>query len=154
LDAAYSNYVLHWVSDKKAALFKIYSLLKPDSKFIMNVIAAYSQIICEIEIASGLTFEEVREKYPLTDKEHWVALIEESHLSVSAHWEIEDFQFDNLNLDEFLTFWEATTHGRYNRTTLPASAYQALLKKYPNKIQLFGLETLSILCLKKTADFP
>lgn len=144
IDVAYSNYVLHWASDKQAALFNIYSLLKPNAKFIANIIADYSQLIGEIETASGLTYEEFQKKYPLTDKKHWLSLLDECNFSVIKQWEIEDFQFESL--DEFLVFWEATTHGRYSRTELPSSAYQNLLKKYPNKVQLFGRETLSILC--------
>jgi ubiquinone/menaquinone biosynthesis C-methylase UbiE len=147
IDAAYSNYVLHWASDKKAALVKIGSLLKSNSKFIANIIADYSQIIGEIETASGLTYEEFQQKYPLTNKKHWLTLIDECNFSVRDLWEIEDFQFDSF--DDFLVFWEATTRGRYSRKALPSYAYQSLLKKYPNKVQLFGRETLSILCTKK-----
>lgn len=147
IDLAYSNYVLHWASDKQAALFNIYSALKPNAKFIANIIADYSQIIGEIETASGLTYEEFQQKYPLTDKKDWLVLLDKCNFSVIDRWEIKDFQFDNF--DEFLIFWEATTHGRYNRATLPSSVYQVLLKKYSNKVQLFGRETLSILCTKK-----
>jgi|688.fasta_scaffold466691_2 ubiquinone/menaquinone biosynthesis C-methylase UbiE len=147
LDAAYSNYVLHWSSNKKAALLKICSLLKPTSKFIANIIADYSQIISEVEMASGLTYKEFQQKYPLTDKKNWLSLLDECNFSITNHWEVKDFQFDSL--DEFLIFWEATTHGRYSRKALSDNAYQALLKKYPNKVKLFGRETLSVLCVKK-----
>lgn len=147
LDAAFSNYVLHWVMDKPKALLNIYSLLKPNAKFIANIIADYSPLIGDIEMASGLTYAAFQKKYPLTDKKHWLSLLEEHAFSVISHWKIENFQFGSL--DEFLIFWEATTQGKYKRSMLPVSAYQTLLEKYPHTVELFGQETLSVLCLKK-----
>ncbi|MGQ3889781.1 methyltransferase domain-containing protein [Legionella sp. CNM-1927-20] len=148
IDIVYSNYVLHWVSDKKKAFTQINKLLRPQGQFIMNCIAAYSKIISEIETVSGLTYEQFQKKYPLTQKEEWLALLAEYNFTVIENCSIEDFEF--ACLDEFLLFWEATTQGKYKRESLSSNRYYALIKKYPSKIRLFGNETLSVLCRSKT----
>lgn len=147
IDIVYSNYVLHWVSDKKKAFAQINRLLKPGSQFVMNCIAGYSKIIGEIETFSGLTYAEFQKKYPLTQKEEWLALLVEYNFTMIENCSVEDFEFTCL--DEFLLFWEATTHGKYKCETLPSDAYHDLIKKYPSKIRLFGNETLSTVCRSK-----
>lgn len=144
IDVVYSNYVLHWVFDKKKALSQINKLLKPDSQFIMNCIAGYSKIICEIETLSGLTDEAFQEKYPLLQKQAWLALLADYHFTDIETYPIKDFEFTCL--DEFLLFWEVTTQGKYKRDNLSENNYYDLIKKYPAKIQVFGNETISVLC--------
>lgn len=110
----------------------------------MNCIAGYSKIIAEIETLSGLTYEEFQKKYPLMQKQEWLSLLAENNFTVIESHAIQDFEFTCL--DEILLFWEATTQGKYKRENLPSDSYNSLLRKYPSKIQLFGDETLSVLC--------
>jgi ubiquinone/menaquinone biosynthesis C-methylase UbiE len=144
IDIVFSNYVLHWVSDKKIALSQIHNLLKPQGQLGINCIADYSQIIADLSILGGLTDDEFKQKYPLTQKQEWLALLTDFGFKVLENKTIEDFAFNSL--DEFLIFWEATTKGEFKCHHLSDDNYTALLKKYPNQIKLFGNETLNVSC--------
>lgn len=112
---------------------------------VINCIAEYSNLIAEIEMLSGLTYDAFQKKYPLMPKSEWLELLSKHHFSILKNRPIKDFEFSCI--DEFLLFWEATTQGKFKRNDISKDNYQTLLMKYSTTIQLFGAETLSILAV-------
>lgn len=145
IDIVYSNYALHWVKEKNQALANLHRLLKPGGQLVMNCIAEHSKIIFDLENKpeDSMYFAN---KYPLTNKKDWLALLNHYNFKILSVNTGCDCILKNL--DEFLIFWEATTHGKFLRATLPDTHYHFLIKKYPGKIALFGEETLNVVAVK------
>lgn len=147
IDLIYSNYAMHWVTEKTRALANLNRLLKPSGIFLMNCIAQYSSLIIDLENMPGKSTTHVFDKYPLVNKADWLALLKVHGFEVISTKTGNDCIFDSV--DDFLIFWEATTQGRFARYMLNNDHYHFLLHKYPGKIALFGEETLSIVASKK-----
>ncbi len=146
IDIIYSNYAMHWVNEKSKALTKLYDLLKPKGQFIMNCIAQYSEIVCDLENTPEKSNTHAQNKYPLINKNEWISLLEKHNFKILSVQSGNNCVFKHL--DDFLIFWEATTHGKFRRKTLKDDHYQFMLKKYPNEIAVFGEETLNVLAVK------
>lgn len=145
LDVAFANYTMHWVNDKEAALSNIRNVLKPDAMFIMNCIGEYSEIIADIASVSE-EYNVIFKKSQIINKDAWKALLQKYDFNILEMKAVDDFIFDHL--DDFLTFWEATSQGKFKRNMLSKKSYDFLLNKYPNKIYIFGSETFNVCVIK------
>ncbi len=145
MDVAFANYTMHWVADKQNGLAAIWNALKPGGIFIMNTIAEYSNIIADIASLSD-EYQSVFAQYQMTKRNEWMLLLSNNKFDIIQHNTIDDFIFNSL--DEFLIFWEATSHGKFRREMLSRPNHNTLLAKYPNKIPVFGSETLNVYAVK------
>lgn len=141
-DLIYSNYVLHWVQNKEAVLTKIKKLLQPSGRFVMQCITGTPEILQDLKMLSTSFKESVMDTFPITSEEEWMHIIQKTGFKVNKKEAVNDFVFSSL--EEFLQWWEATTHGMFHRGQLTEKHLHFLKKKYPGTIAIYGDQTIRI----------
>lgn len=145
-DAAYSNFVLHWVENKQAAFERIYHALKPGGRFAFQAVYERPPLIKEILELIGERGVALSNRFHLIAIEQWESVVEKAGFKIKAIQEGNDYHFSDLT--ECLKWWEATTNAAFKAEWIPKAELDKLYQKYHSAVNIYGKETLVMLAEK------
>ena len=148
-DIVFSNYVLHWVSDKEGALKRIYKCLKPGGKF--GFLATM-----KVGIYLDLMFD-------LMDAERKRSIYEMIHYKPMEYYEataincgfsilskdrcIASFEFQDI--DEALNLCFAVTHGAFDPKLADAKELQQFKQRFGNEPVKMETSYIAVMIVQK-----
>ena len=138
IDIVFSNYVIHWIKNKKNMLSELYRCLVPNGSCIFEFIASPPLFLENITLLKGEEGKHLLDRiYNSLKKNEWVELLTLSKFKIEhMDFPIIDYNFDSLS--HFFDWWEGTTHGAFLRTDIPNNLMKELHKTYKNKIVFKG----------------
>jgi ubiquinone/menaquinone biosynthesis C-methylase UbiE len=145
-DLAYSNYVFHWIKDQKIAIQSVYDNLVKGGHFAFCCVMGMPQVICDLCEAIGPEGKKITESLYFTQNKTWLEYFTSAGFEIKIINEVADYEFNNVN--EVMTWWEATTHGVFSINKLKPTALQMIKQKYPGNIHIYRKETLRLLAEK------
>jgi ubiquinone/menaquinone biosynthesis C-methylase UbiE len=145
-DIAYSNFVFHWIDDKDTALKIIYDSLKPGGRFGLQVIHELPALTREVAFLAGKEGINLINSYHLITPLAWKNKLKKLGFEIKKIEEVDDYHFFDLN--EFLSWFEATTNGAFLANRIPKEDLARLHQTYNTNISLYSKETLLLLAEK------
>ncbi|MGD9592784.1 MAG: hypothetical protein AB7V32_09715, partial [Candidatus Berkiella sp.] len=112
----------------------------------IQLVFDHPEFVKAITMASQKEKDIVLEKYHLFAQDEWQSMVINSGLTIEKIEPAEDYYFKDL--DAFLDWWEATTHGTFSRKGLSQDIKLSFEEKYQNGLHLYGKETLCLLATK------
>jgi ubiquinone/menaquinone biosynthesis C-methylase UbiE len=145
----YSNYVFHWMENQKAAVKKVYDYLVPGGRFAFCVVFGMPQPMRDLCYAVGKEGEEVINALNFTPKLKWLEYFEQAGFVIIEIKDVPDYEFKNI--ETAMTWWEATTHGKFAVHKVSHEQKVELKRKYPGRISAYRKETLRLVAVKQTS---
>ena len=144
IDIIYSNYVIHWVKNKKKMLSELYRCMVPDGYCIFEFIESLPLFLKEITLLTGTSGENLISKFYCPNKKGWIELFALFDFKVDyIDLPILEYNFDSL--EHFLDWWEGTTNGAFLRTNIPKASMKLLHETYADKINFQGTSMQTII---------
>ena len=115
-DVVFSNYVLHWVSDKEGALKRIYKSLKPGGKFGFIAVTGngndnFVQMLHLMGSERSKHFFSNLLHYKLMEWFETTAIANNFSVLYKNSF-VRNYKFENI--DETMDFWYGVTHGVFD----------------------------------------
>jgi len=145
-NVAYSNYVFHWIKEQKLAVQNVYDNLLEGGRFAFCCAFGMSQVIRDLCEAIGKEGEEITSALHFTPKNKWLEYFEQAGFKIKIINAVPDYEFQDI--DEVMTWWEATTHGKFSISKLGVQAQEKLRKIYPGDIIIYQNQILRLLAEK------
>jgi len=137
IDLVYSNYVLQWIPDKKAVLAEVNRCLRPGGRFVMEAVGRLSPFLREVSRMAEKPEKPLVDLFFCLSEDAWITLFEQSNLIVErSGWPSVAFEFPDV--DDFLDWWEGTTHGKFQRRRIPADGLWKLKQRFPDRVCFGG----------------
>lgn len=143
---AYSNYVFHWIPNQEQIIQKVYNALIPGGKFALSLVYDHPKVIEDLLLAMGSAGDKLRDRFYYRTKESWLSLLESVGFKIEKLDKVDDYCFSSL--DDLMIWWQATTHGLFKRDELTQEQLKKLKDKYPNSINIYCEQTLSLIAVK------
>ena len=132
-DIVFSNYVLHWVSDKEGALERIYKCLKPGGKFgflATMKVGIYLDLMFDLMDAERKRI--IYDMFRTMPIEYYeVTAINCGFSILSKDRRITSFEFQNI--DEALNLCFAGTHGAFDPKLANTKELQQFKQRFGNE---------------------
>ena len=134
-DAVFSNYVLHWLKDKKCAFKNIYEILKPGGRVVMLYEREIPPLLKKVvkELNPGENYKKVREMFFCETKENIESYCRDAGLLVSESIQIKQRAVHESLLD-VLDVVSSSTHGVFDLDSIE----EQNLKKFDQWIDKKG----------------
>ena len=114
-DAVFSNYVLHWVKDKRRAFKNIYEILKPGGQVVMlyetEIIPLLDKAVKVLNPEEN--YRKMKEMFFCVSKENIESYCRDAGLVISESIEINQ-RAVHKNLSDFLVVVSSSTHGNFD----------------------------------------
>ncbi len=115
-DLIFSNYVAHWILNRRALLKEVKRCLKPGGRAAFEFCGPFSAFVEELtqeSLANGQSFPNPFEVHPA---DSWQQLLEDAGLEVDR-CELTEAPYHFASYEDFAAWWEGTMHGtvRMNR---------------------------------------
>lgn len=146
-DLVFSNFVLHWIeddADKKVAVKLLHDCLKEGGRFAVQFVYGLTEI-------QNMVSDFVNRPMYFTSnlRELWLSYFDEIGLKYEIKEDVTPYYHPDL--DDFLAWYEATTHGVADRSKLTDKHMQILRNKYPGEIYVNHL-TLRLVGFKSMPE--
>ena len=134
-DIVFSNYVLHWVSDKEGALKRIYKSLKPGGKFGFVAIVKHG---IDFEMFVDLMDHDAERKRSIYEMIHYMPMEYYEATAINCGFstlskDIHIACFDFQNIDEALNLCFAATQGAFDPKLADAKELQQFKQRFGNE---------------------
>ncbi len=149
-DLVFSNYVLHWVSDKEGAFKRIYKSLKPGGKFAFN-----STLTHHVYFDEMISLMDNERKNCLYSHFHYIPPEQYESIAVMSCNFIVLFKdvfvsrdkFENI--DALMDFYFAVTHGEFDPKLADKNELDQFKQKFGDEPVEAALETGNSMILQK-----
>lgn len=145
-DIAFSNYVFHWIKDPVSAIKEVYNNLAHGGRFAFCCVCGMPQVIVDLCESVGEDGKKITDSLYFNTKQDWISYFERAGFTIMITNEVPDYHFQNI--DDVMTWWEATTHGLFSINKLSTVRLEHIRKKYPAEINIYRKETLRLLAKK------
>jgi len=139
LDAVFSNYVFHWISDKSQVFIELSRCLKDNGAIALQQLGEQVPFLEKLTMLSGRNGEILLNSFYCLKYKQWQNLLSDSGFQSKVQWIENKYFFDDFNA--LYNWWEATTHGAFNRADIASYAQEDLNKLYPNNIRFSGFSS-------------
>ncbi|ANW22895.1 hypothetical protein BA953_01025 [Vibrio coralliilyticus] len=137
VDLIYSNYVVHWIEDKSALFDHVRRCLKEDGRLVFELVGELPKFLEQVSKLAGQSGEALLDQFHCLSYSEWTELIRKNDLVIEhIDWLKLEYKFDDLT--QFFDWWEATTHGAFQRSMISEPSMQALEVDYPKGVQFSG----------------
>ena len=149
-DAVFSNYVLHWVKDKKRAFKNIYEILKPGGRVVMLY---ETEIVPLLEKAVKVlnpdeNYRKVKKMFSCESKENIESYCRDAGLVIGKSIEIKQ-RTVHENLSDFLDVVSSSTHGVFDLDLIEEKNLKTFDQWIDNKGRLINEFPVGILLAEK-----
>ena len=136
VDLVFSNYVLHWVPDKRPMLAEVARCLKPGGRLVFECCGELMPFLKEVSLMAGPEGRRLVDLFYCHAVEEWRRLFEQQGFGVEQiDW--PELGFEYPNLDAFYEWWEGTSAGVFKRSNLSSDDFDSLKRRFPNDV-IFG----------------
>ena len=119
VDLVYSNYAVHWIADKVDLMREVARCLRPGGRVAFELVGEIAPIFVEVSDLSGDKGQELLSNVTCLSERQWRALLVSQGFIVREATNVEVPYFFP-SLDDFYSWWEATTHGAFRRSSISA----------------------------------
>ncbi len=129
-DLVYSNYVAHWIENKRYLMQQVRRALRPGGRAAFELCGAFSPFMEELYEEGELSGQRLPAKVTCLSDLEWEILLEETGFVVEQSALLAvPYYFPTC--EQFAAWWEGTTHGAIRLEAL-RPAYLAKLERYFN----------------------
>ena len=149
-DVVFSNYVLHWVSDKEGAFKRIYKSLKSGGKFGFRTVVKHNSIYFDqmLNLMDAKRRHNTYSKMNYTPVECYQTAANSSNFLVTYKNSFtSDFGFENINAA--MDFWFAVTHGGFDPRLADKEELEKFKQKFGNSFVTFEPSDFLFMVLQK-----
>ena len=125
LDLVYSNYVLHWVEDKGRVIDEAFRCLRPGGRISFELPGPLAPIFVKLRQECQGSNRDVFDRVMTLRALEWRDVMESHGFTVekAAYVPVRVFY---PSIEAFFDWWEATTHGAFQRSDLSADGRDRL----------------------------
>ncbi len=131
-DLIFSNFVFHWIRDKRAALVAMRDLLRPGGRVLVQWVTSLPQILVDASRLSDPAGERVLQGFAFEGAAALARYLEDAGLTV-IRLEQEQGTHVYPTLDTLLTWWQATTHNRFDPRDIAPEALARFAERYSQR---------------------
>lgn len=120
-DLVFSNFVFHWIRDKRAALRLLRALLRPAGRILIQCVSSLPVLVGELSRLADPSGEKLLRDFVFEDAAALARHVEGAGLQLLR---LEEQHGTHVypTLDALLRWWQATTHDRFDpRAVEPAA---------------------------------
>lgn len=137
IDLIYSNYVIHWIPDKRLLLEKMNRCLRGGGRFVIEMVGELMPFLSEVSLLTGISGRKLVDKFYCHTEEEWKCLFAQHEFQLKhVAWPELEFNFENLT--HFFDWWEGTSHGWFSRNNLSKSQIEQLKQRFPDRVYFTG----------------
>ncbi|AUX23405.1 uncharacterized protein SOCEGT47_039300 [Sorangium cellulosum] len=120
-DLVFSNFVLHWIRDKRAVLRALRDLLHPAGRILVQCVSSLPALVGELSRLADPSGEKILGGFAFEGAAALARHVEGAGLRLIR---LEEQQGTHVypSLDALLTWWQATTHDRFDPRTIEPAA--------------------------------
>lgn len=145
-DLVFSNYVFHWLSNKEIAIKAVYQQLKPGGRFAFCAVFDHPPCMKEVLDMAGEAGIKIRDAIQFSTKETWLNFFKKAGFRVVVDDNITPYYHPDI--DDFLTWLEATSHGVFQVDQLSSAQLKKLRTDHPGELYLHTDCTLRLVAHK------
>ncbi|WP_437319330.1 class I SAM-dependent methyltransferase [Sorangium sp. So ce385] len=121
VDVVFSNFVFHWIRDKRAVLRRLRGLLHPAGRIVVQCVSSLPVLVGELSQLADPSGETILRDFAFEDA---AALARHVHGAGLQLIRLEEQQGTHVypTLDALLTWWRATTHDRFDPRAIEPAA--------------------------------
>lgn len=146
-DLIFSNFVVHWFQDKKAAFKQIKEALAQKGRFVFMASVGLHPDVTEIINTIGDVTEAAKSKYLPLGENEWVSLLKSTGFKVAKKEPVTSLhKFSSI--DAYLYYLEASTHGMLRVADIPNDSFEKLTQMYADEVPIHELD-LRLVAIKE-----
>ncbi|KYG06290.1 SAM-dependent methyltransferase [Sorangium cellulosum] len=121
VDLVFSNFVFHWIRDKRAVLRRLRGLLHPAGRIVVQCVSSLPVLVGELSRLADPSGERILRDFAFEDAAAIAHHVEGAGLQLIR---LEEQQGTHVypTLDALLTWWRATTHDRFDPRAIEPAA--------------------------------
>jgi len=119
IDLVYSNYAIHWVQNKRSMMRELARCLRPGGRCAFELVSTMSPFLVEVTKMSAGCGEVLLPKIKGLSERQWRDLLLQRDFMVRKAELLEVWEHF-ADLEAFFDWWEATTHGMFQREAISA----------------------------------
>ena len=146
-NAAYSNYVFHWMSEQSSALQRVADILMPGGRFAFCCVHGMPEVIRYLCHTLGAAGDAIIASLHFTTQQQWLDYFKQSGFRIVQIDEVPDYQFNSI--DDVMSWWQATTHGKFSVEQLSSEQLADIHARYTSQVAIYRKETLRLIAEKK-----
>ena len=132
-DVVFSNYVLHWIEDKKAVFERMYRSLKVGGRFGIVAMLGPPVVLRQLRLLMDPTHSSA-----LAERLYYVPRETYEQLALSCGFSVERCQVNEVvyrfpNAESLYRWYSASTHGAFNPEFIERVALEEFEKQFMNK---------------------
>ncbi|WP_437488868.1 class I SAM-dependent methyltransferase [Sorangium sp. So ce1014] len=128
-DLVFSNFVFHWIRDKRAVLGLMRGLIHPAGRILVQWVSSLPVLIGELSRLADPSGEKILRDFAFEDAAAIAHHVEGAGLQLSR---LEEQQGTHVypTLDALLTWWKATTHDRFDPRAIEPAALSRFAEQH------------------------
>lgn len=128
-DLVFSNFVFHWIRDKQAVLRALCGLLRPAGRILVQCVSSLPALVGELSRLADPTGEKILQGFAFEDAAALAHHVEGAGLQLLLLEEQHGIHV-YPTLDALLTWWQATTHGRFDPQAVEPAALSRFAEQH------------------------
>ncbi|XXX79832.1 class I SAM-dependent methyltransferase [Sorangium sp. So ce134] len=128
-DLVFSNFVFHWIRDKRAVLRRMRGLLDPAGRILVQCVSSLPALVGGLSRLADPSGEKVLGGFAFEDAAALAHHVEGAGLQLM---QLEEQQGTHVypTLDALLAWWQATTHGRFDPRAIEPAALSRFAEQH------------------------
>ena len=149
-DTVFSNYVLHWIKDKKAVFEIVYQNLKPGGCFAFSAPLSLPPFLGQLcDLMGPDTSKRIKEFWHFVSFEAYEEMAVQCGFSLKfkgGHDTSRVMKFQNI--EAVMDMWRAATHGVFDPTQIDAVTLNSFVKGFGDKTIQFQGSVVTFIFIK------
>ncbi|WP_437592914.1 class I SAM-dependent methyltransferase [Sorangium sp. So ce1000] len=128
-DLVFSNFVFHWIRDKQAVLRLMRGLLRPAGRILVQCVSSLPALVAELSRLADPSGEQILRDFAFEDAAALARHVEGAGLQLLR---LEEQHGTHVypTLDALMTWWQATTHDRFDPRAVEPAALSRFVERH------------------------